>query len=173
MANIHYFAYGSNLHPLRLQQRIPSAHLIGTTTLAGYELCFTKRGQDASGKGHIKPTSHQSCVYGAVYQLAEADKANLDNFEGPGYGHSLFELVVNREVYSCFAYTGLATHLDESLLPFHWYKSLILLGGAYHGFPDDYVQNIQQISSIEDPEPHRRQHHERLINSISNYDRKP
>jgi hypothetical protein len=42
---IHYFAYGSNLHPLRLQERVPSAALLGWTHLHGWELRFDKRGR--------------------------------------------------------------------------------------------------------------------------------
>lgn len=172
MTIIHYFAYGSNLHPLRLKQRIPSAHLVGTTVLTGYELSFAKRGQDASGKGHIKAATHQDRVYGAVYQMAADHKADLDKFEGSGYGHSAFELEVNRAIYSCFAYAGLATHFDESLVPFHWYKELIMLGALYHEFPDDYVHNIQQTRSEEDPDPLRSQQNKRLVVKIKKYDKK-
>jgi hypothetical protein len=172
MTIIHYFAYGSNLHPLRLKQRIPSARLVGTTALSGYELSFAKRGQDASGKGHIKTTPHQSCVYGAVYQIAADHKADLDKFEGSGYGHTSFKLEVNRVTYSCFAYTGLAPHLDESLLPFHWYKELIVLGARFHDFADDYVHNIQQTPSIKDPDPLRNAQNERLVVEIMKYDKK-
>jgi gamma-glutamylcyclotransferase (GGCT)/AIG2-like uncharacterized protein YtfP len=172
MAVIHYFAYGSNLHPLRLKQRIPSAQLVGTTTLAGYELSFAKRGQDTSGKGHIKPAKHHGLIHGAVFEIAAQHKATLDTFEGPGYGQTSFELEVNRIGYTCFAYIGQISHLDESLRPFHWYKSLIVLGAEFHCFPDHYIQDIQQTPSIEDPDLHRRRQHERLITRINNYDKK-
>lgn len=33
-----YFAYGSNLHPLRLQRRTPSARLAGLAVLEGHVL---------------------------------------------------------------------------------------------------------------------------------------
>lgn len=169
MSTIHYFAYGSNLHPVRLKQRIESARLVGTTVISGYELSFTKRGQDSSGKGHINPVQNQGLVYGAVYQLATEHKADLDRIEGPGYGQTLLELEVNCKNYSCFAYIGLATHLDESLRPFHWYKSLIVLGAEFHGFPAHYIQSLEQTPSMEDPDLHRRQRHARLISNMKNY----
>ena len=172
MSIVHYFAYGSNLHPLRLQQRIPSAQLVGTTTIAEFELSFAKRGQDASGKGHIKPALHPGKVFGAVYQLATEHRTDLDHFEGPGYGRTSFELSVNRQTYSCFAYVGLSSHLDESLQPFHWYKSLIILGAEFHDFPASYIRNIQQTPSIADPDPHRSRLNERLIADIKNYEKK-
>ena len=172
MSIIHYFAYGSNLHPLRLQRRIASAQLIGIATIPGYGLCFEKRGQDASGKGHIKPVSHPGGVYGAVYQMDSRHIADLDKFEGPGYGHASLELDINGDTYSCFAYVGLSSHLEESLQPYHWYKSLIVLGAEYQGFPADYIRNIQQTPSLADPDPQRTRRNERLVADIKNHDAK-
>lgn len=169
MSIIHYFAYGSNLHPLRLQQRIASAQLVGTATISGYELNFAKRGQDDSGKGHIKPVTHRSDVHGAVYQMAAEHKADLDHFEGQGYETTSFEVDINRQTYACYAYIGVSSHLDENLQPYHWYKSLIVLGAEFHGFPADYIRHIQHTSSIADPDPHRNRKHEQLIADIRNY----
>ncbi|MDH3909632.1 MAG: gamma-glutamylcyclotransferase, partial [Gammaproteobacteria bacterium] len=45
-----YAAYGSNLHPRRLRERIKSATLRGTSFLHKYTLQFHKRGQDRSAK---------------------------------------------------------------------------------------------------------------------------
>jgi gamma-glutamylcyclotransferase (GGCT)/AIG2-like uncharacterized protein YtfP len=170
MPTVYYFAYGSNLHPHRLQQRVASSQLLGTTTLTGYELTFTKRGQDFSGKGHIQPATQDSQVHGAVYQLAAEHIADLDRFEGAGYEQTVFDLAVGGETHPCFAYVGLVTHLDENLLPFHWYKSLILLGAEFHGFPAHYIQTIQQTPSTEDPDLQRSQLHKRLIADIENYE---
>ena len=47
---IHYLAYGSNLHPLRLTLRVPSARVIGVVEMPGYMLEFHKRSIDGSGK---------------------------------------------------------------------------------------------------------------------------
>ena len=37
---IHYFAYGSNLYPMRLSERVSSANLIGGVELENYLLAF-------------------------------------------------------------------------------------------------------------------------------------
>ena len=164
MSIVHYFAYGSNLHPVRLTQRIPSAQLIGTGKLPGYQLTFQKRGQDDSGKGHIATAPDETAyVLGAVYQLAEEHKANLDIIEGTGYETTWFEIDVSGNHYSCFAYIGLDSHLDNSLKPYRWYKSLIVLGAEYHGFPAHYVNGIQQTRAAEDPDSRRRKQHEMLL----------
>ena len=169
MSVIHYFAYGSNLHPLRLQRRIPSAQFIGTAVITGYELNFVKRGRDDSGKGHIKSVSHPSQVHGAVYQIAAEHKQDLDKFEGAGYAHTRLELSVSGSGYSCFAYQGITSHLDENLHPFHWYKSLIVIGAQFHGFPAAYIERIQRTPSNQDPDPQRRSMHEQLIKDMQDF----
>ena len=40
---IHYFAYGSNLHPLRLTDRVHCADLVGSVELASHQLAFHKQ----------------------------------------------------------------------------------------------------------------------------------
>lgn len=168
----YYLAYGSNLHPFRIKQRLPGAELIGNTKIDGFSLTFHKRGQDASGKGHIHADNTQnSHIYGAVYRLGKAQKGILDEIEGPGYGTSNIDVRIGQDRYSCFAYIGMASHLDKNLTPFHWYKSLILLGAQFHQFPDYYIRAIEQVPSTEDPDPIRRQQQERLIAAIIDTDR--
>ena len=49
-ATLLYFAYGSNLHPERLRERVPSAESLGVARLEAHVLRFHKRGRDGSGK---------------------------------------------------------------------------------------------------------------------------
>ena len=53
--------------------------------------------------------------------------------------------------------------MDESLLPFHWYKRLVLLGMRYHGFAEDYIQEVERVESVQDPALTRRRKHESLL----------
>jgi len=47
---LNYLAYGCNLHPVRLQKRVPSAVFTGMVELHGRILSFSKRSVDGSGK---------------------------------------------------------------------------------------------------------------------------
>jgi hypothetical protein len=65
---IHYFAYGSNLHPVRLIERVPSANLVGVIGLSKHRLAFQKRSKDGSSKCNLFQTGSASdLVYGAIY----------------------------------------------------------------------------------------------------------
>jgi len=162
---IHYLAYGSNLHPLRLQRRISSATLIGPVELPGYEMSFIKRSKDGSAKCTIPKTSSESLVYAALYSIDRDQLSELDMYEGlgNGYDHEAVSLMVSGTAYVALTYVASETHIDQSLQPYHWYKGLVREGARYHGFPADYIERIQSEDSIEDPDVDRRRENEALL----------
>lgn len=88
MTDRFYLAYGSNLHPLRLVRRVPSARLVGTVPLPGYRLAFHKRGMDGSAKCDLELADESgSLAYGAVYSVAAQDIHGLDRLEDLGAGY--------------------------------------------------------------------------------------
>jgi gamma-glutamylcyclotransferase (GGCT)/AIG2-like uncharacterized protein YtfP len=163
---IHYFAYGSNLHPLRLSERVPSARLIGTVQLAGCRLQFHKRGGDSSGKCNIVHSGNvQDHVHGALYRMAAAHKFDLDQIEGVGCGYRdrPLRLTCLDRRYSCFTYIAEPTHIDDDLKPYHWYKALVVHGAEYLHLPGDYIAGLHAVDALEDPDGVRRADHEALV----------
>lgn len=170
MSELLYLAYGSNLHPVRIRERIPSAQFIGTTSVPGYRLSFSKRGADHSGKGHIHSTDDKQIqLFGAIYKIDSNHRQILDKIEGPGYVPRSIEVLWKERPINCFVYFGEDSHLDESLKPFHWYKSLVVLGAQFNRFPEDYINPIQLTESVQDPDTTRRRSNEVLISKIKTY----
>jgi len=158
-----YAAYGSNLHPLRLEERLASARLVGAGLLPGWALAFHKRSKDGSGKCSIQPGG--GGVYLAIFDISARDKLVLDRIEGVGRGYSTLTLNVP-EFGDCASYTAEPSHIDNSLAPYDWYKSLVLLGAAAHRFPADYRQAIETVASLPDPDIGRASRAEATIASI-------
>ena len=79
----HYFAYGSNLDLEQMRRRCPSARALRVAILRGYRLGFAGRSALWSGGGvaTLWPASDE-WVKGVLYELAEAELARLDRFEG-------------------------------------------------------------------------------------------
>jgi len=171
-----YFAYGSNLHPARLADRVPSACLLTTASCPGRRLAWHKLGRDGSGKcdAPIVAAAPGLCgaesaatgphgvgdlarIYGAVYRLSPADLSRLDIIEGCGSGYRRITLEVETDggLLEVTTYVALRSHIDAALRPFHWYKQLVLEGARFHGFPAGYVQQIAATASITDPRPER------------------
>lgn len=154
--SILYFSYGSNLHPLRIGERVATARLQGLGCLPDHRLVFHKRGQDGSGKCGLEASANGiDGVWGALYRLSCADVLCLDRYEGDGYRH--YKVVIETATGALPAYTYLATsaYREVGLAPFHWYRQLVYWGAAYHGFPDVYLARIKGMPCQHDPDAAR------------------
>lgn len=150
---MRYAAYGSNLHPLRLADRIPSAQFTATSYLPNWSLCFHKRSKDHSGKCNI--LAGDDGVHFAIYEISDLDRITLGKIEGVGFGYSEISLNLPN-VGDCFSYIAEESHIDDSLRPYDWYKEFVLAGAQFHGFPDQYLQCIESIRTLCDPDSDRR-----------------
>ncbi len=53
-------------------------------------------------------------------------------------------------------YTYYPGRLDEVTPPWDWYKGFVLEGARQNQFPPTYVEMINGVESMIDPDPHRR-----------------
>lgn len=166
---IHYLAYGSNLHPVRLTERVSSANLVGVVELGEHRLTFHKKSDDASSKCNLFHTGCGSdSAYGAIYAIDPAHKGVLDRFEGKGYGYTDARMKLRHQgrQYHCFTYIAQQSHIVDHLKPYHWYKKLVVLGARYLQFPDPYVLSIESVQSVADPDTQRAREKKILIRKI-------
>jgi hypothetical protein len=169
---IYYFAYGSNLHPLRLKERVPAAHLVGVTELSKHRLAFHKQSGDGSGKCNMHQTgSGTDSVLGAIYKFPREHKDILDRFEGNGSGYIDDHVLLGHRgrEHACYTYYAQDSHIVDHLRPYHWYKKLVVLGAKYLKFPDSYISAIEAVESVEDQQQQRRQEMGILIDKIRDY----
>lgn len=167
-----YLAYGSNLHPLRLAERVPSSRLLGTTRLERYSVAFVKRSMDGSAKCTLQftdsPADHAHC---AVYELDESERHLLDQAEGlgSGYDEATLRVEVGGGSVTAFTYIADASHLAPELLPYDWYRTLVIEGARFHGFPEACITRLVATRSLPDPDRMRRFRHEELLVRIRDY----
>lgn len=151
----------------RLKARIPSARFETTATLSGYQLAFHKRSLDGSGKCNIVYTGQdKNIVLGVVYEIAPDDRIILDQIEGLGKGYDHIELQVNvpSGSISTFAYIADAQYIDDSLKPYTWYKAFVVNGAKSHGFPENYIRQLENVSTMKDPDASRLAENEQFLN---------
>lgn len=168
MSKLHYFAYGSNLHPVRLQNRVPSAEFKALVAVPGYRLCFHKRHhEDNSGKCNMYRTNQrEDVVHGAVYEMKAKEKPLLDKCEGVGYRCDIIELEISSRTLECFVYIAEDSHINDELRPHSWYQNIVLLGAEHHGLPDDYINQIRAVITSDDPDRERHKNNYRLIEEM-------
>ncbi|WP_448097653.1 gamma-glutamylcyclotransferase family protein [Luteibacter yeojuensis] len=165
---LHYLAYGSNLHPLRLKQRAPSATPLAVVRLSGQRLTFHKRSKDGSGKCNLTPGD--GCMaYGVLYEMTSGDMNALDAAEGPGYLGQLMGVTVDSQIYTPTIYVARSTSIDESLAPYSWYRDLVVYGARYFGFPSSYISALQGVPSVSDGDVGRAQMHQSLLVAMAHH----
>ena len=153
-----YFAYGSNMSYRRLRLRIRSCQSLGIARLARHRLAFHKISEnDGSGKCDAFYTGEQhDVVIGVLYQIDKNDLPILDRFEGQGYGYRRDPVIVQTDSGNVVeAQTYLALRIDPELLPYRWYKNHVLQGAIENRLPDNYIEIIENLPTLPDPDPLR------------------
>jgi gamma-glutamylcyclotransferase (GGCT)/AIG2-like uncharacterized protein YtfP len=151
-----YFAYGSNMLLERLAARCPSARRAGTAYASAVRLTFWKSSKDGSGKAMLTASDSSSIVYGALFELDEAELEELHRHEGAGAGYDYKKAYPvfrdGGEQTSAAVYNAAASHIDQALVPYDWYLALVIAGAKQSGLPSDYVENIRSTASRRDGE---------------------
>jgi AIG2-like family len=160
MTNIIYFAYGSNMLTPRLRYRVPSSVLLSTASLPQHQLRFHKRSMDGSGKCNAFHTGNLSdAVYGALFEIPPLEKRKLDRAEGLGSGYheqSVQIVLPNGKQIIAEIYIADATHIDENLRPYFWYKEFVARGAEEHLLPQEYINRyINTVPGVADPDAAR------------------
>ena len=155
---MYYFAYGSNMSWRRLRQRVASARRVCHARLPGYSLEFHKAGRDGSAKCDAYYTGKaRDIIHGVLFDLDPADKAQLDRIEGVGAGYEEQEIKLalpNGRAVQAFTYV--ATHLDQQMQPYCWYKTHVVAGALEAGLPAGYTRRLRAVKTLRDPNPRRR-----------------
>ncbi len=148
-----YFAYGSNMLPARLRARCPSAHVIGAATAAGYDVEFSKRSVDGSGKATLVEAAG-TATPGVLFEIGKTDLIALDRAEGasgkvPGY-ERIEDFSVSVADEPITATTYIASRTERELKPFDWYLALVIAGVRHHALGDEHMQRLRLIEHLID-----------------------
>ncbi len=155
---MRYFAYGSNMLLARIRSRVPSATRVGTAHMPNHALRFHKRGRDGSAKCNaLASGSTTDGVYGVVYEIDDKDKARLDAVEGVGQGYAekRVDVFVDGKAEQVFCYVAEESYIDDTLLPYDWYRDLVVAGALEASLPQPYIQALRLARSVPDPQLER------------------
>ena len=144
-----YFAYGSNMSSRRLSERISGVQPLGPGHLDGSRMICNKPGRDGSGKANLVAEPGGK-VWGVLYRLSAHQWTALDAFEG-GYVRRIYRVrLVSQERVNAQTYVW-GPSKSPALLPFKWYRDLLVEGAREHGLPTDYVEMLRSLHCAVDP----------------------
>lgn len=145
-----YFAYGSNMNPARMRERVGDWHARMPGRLPGFRLAFDKRAAHPEGAGfaNIAPEAG-GVVEGVLYRLDEAALEKLDGYEGyPGhYGREEMEVRCDDGVVRAWVYVAMPARTEEGLRPTREYLEHLLAGRNF--LSDDYYRMLLETPTLD------------------------
>lgn len=134
-----YFAYGSNMNHLQMENRCPGARFLGPGRLDGYRFLINTRGVATLCE------EAGACVYGALWELPPGAIQILDRFEGVDAGryHRKRLHVVHEDLGPTPAMIYLDPRVEPGL-PRPGYLETVLRGAGDCGLPHWYQDALTQ-----------------------------
>ena len=144
MAEMLYFAYGSNLLRSQMQARCPGARLHSVVRVEGYELCFPMISFTRSGMGvaSIRP-NEDAYVEGVIYEMTEDDFRRLDHYESEGTKYRRETITIPKlgEVWTYFPRLDAGHHYPPS----EEYLNAVIQGAIEHQLSAEYIHTLYAI----------------------------
>ena len=143
LANMNYFAYGSNMDVDQMGVRCPGALFVGRASLAEQEFRI-----NTHGVATVIP-ANGSEVHGVLWEIAPAHEASLDRYEGVASGFYRKAMVRVRvaegsEVEALIYIAG--DHRPGRARPS--YMERVLAVAARHSLPAGYVASLRRLDSV-------------------------
>lgn len=142
MAELLYFAYGSNLFWGQMQARCPGARLHSVVRVEGYELCFPMISFTRSGMGVASIRANEDAyVEGVIYAVTPDDFRRLDHYESEGtkYRRDTITLPKLGEVWTYFSRLDAGHHYPPS----EEYLNAVIQGATEHGLSAEYIDTLR------------------------------
>lgn len=150
--NTLYFVYGWQLDARLLERYCPSARIVASARLPGYELGFFGYSQKWDGAEEAIFDSRDGAVWGLVLDLNRADAQRLDDAQsvhGDGSG-AYFHYPAEVEGSDGQRHEVLfymKSSRGEPRPPSAEYRDRIADGALAHGLPADYIERLRGIAA--------------------------
>ncbi len=147
IGSVYYFAYGSNMSWPQMHKRCPSSRFVCAARLDNYQFGITRHSRLRDcGTANVFPVKGEA-VWGAVYDVSDADLMVMDGFED-GYRREI--LTVNpidngEKPIDVLVYVA---EIESNVpLPNAEYKRLILDGARHWRLPQMYLSMLETIQT--------------------------
>lgn len=144
-----YFAYGSNMERVQLKRLCPKAKFVASAVLPDHELTFSGNSPMwGGGIADIRERSEKT-VEGVVWEISEAERKVLDEYEGyPDlYLHKEVQVRTRAgKVITAFAY--IMANPGREMPPSKRYKHLLISGAEEHGLSEEYIALLESIRPL-------------------------
>jgi gamma-glutamylcyclotransferase (GGCT)/AIG2-like uncharacterized protein YtfP len=103
---MRYFAYGANMDPRHMHERVPGARVLGPGRLEGFRLAFSVYSTEWEGGAANLELAEDQHVWGVLWEVPDDEAPGLDAFQGHPTFFRREEIVIEgaegREIASTF-----------------------------------------------------------------------
>jgi gamma-glutamylcyclotransferase (GGCT)/AIG2-like uncharacterized protein YtfP len=141
-----YFAYGSNMDPRHMHQRVPGARPIGPGKLSGFRLAFNVYSTEWEGGAanlELDPDAH---VWGVLWEVPEDEADGLDAYEGHPTFFRREDVVVDGPVGAAIAWTYRVAHQDGFVRPTDVYVHRMHAAIRMMGLPPEALDIVERAA---------------------------
>jgi hypothetical protein len=133
-----YFAYGSNMSCKQMQDRCPSAQLIGAAYLYGWRRSFCVPAPHLAGlaAGIERSKNDTAHVIGVAYRMTESDQRKLDEIERGGYTPVRVGIKVGGSHREAFTHVPVVTTSEVLADVPRPYLRIMIAGAEENGLTD-------------------------------------
>jgi gamma-glutamylcyclotransferase len=144
---VYYFAYGSNLNWLQMQKRCPSSRFICAARLTGYQFGITRHSRlRHCGTANVIPATGNE-VWGAVYDVSDADLIVMDGFED-GYRREILSVEPMADNLRPIQVLVYIAEIEKHVpLPSAEYKRVMIEGAKHWQLPAPYLAMLENIKA--------------------------
>ena len=141
-----YFAYGSNMERVQMKRLCPKARFVAAAVLPDHELVFSGSSRMwGGGIANIRDVPGKK-VEGVVWEISEAERKVLDEYEGYPDFYVTKEVQVQTtsgKALTAFAYV--MANPGREMPPSKPYKRLLISGAEEHGLSEKYIAYLESI----------------------------
>ncbi len=154
------FAYASNMNVKDFSNHLKSAKKLGNAYLPGYEFVFNKLADDLSAKANVIPADNPDVpAWGVLLEFTDADTEILNKGDWPEHMELKPTECIDETgtMHTAHVFTSLPHAVNNSLLPYDWYKEKIITLAELNGLPDNYIAHLNLMPAKQDPDERRRE----------------
>lgn len=143
----YYFAYGSNMKSEHLRNRIGDFATCIIGRVPDIRFLFNKKSSDGTAKANIVQDPDYE-VWGVVYGVTPEQLKRLDQIE-IGYERRAVNVRLS-DGSTIRAETYCSARPVDDLLPYEWYKRLVVDGAIENSLPTEYVRYLRSFRAEPD-----------------------
>jgi gamma-glutamylcyclotransferase (GGCT)/AIG2-like uncharacterized protein YtfP len=142
-----YFAYGSNMDPEQMSQRVVGARALGPARLDGFSLTFSvysNKWEGGAANIELEPEGH---VWGVLWEVPDEHAERLDAYEGHPVFYRREEVSVDGPDGTVVAMTYRIAHQEGTYIrPTDQYLQRMRTGIRRHGIPPEALDQMDRAA---------------------------